>query len=106
MVREGVFAMINGDPGKCVVLRLQSERVGKLHDLTVGAVVHPSSNLADFYREMGDLFAVELRPHNRWGASNSSRPMHPTHLNVLNTVHGDPYGICTAFPGNGIQPHR
>ena len=71
LIREGGFAMINGDPGtgKSVVLRLLSERLGQLHDLTVGAIVHPSSNLADFYREMGDLFAVELRPHNRWGGS-------------------------------------
>lgn len=27
---------------------------------------YPSANLADFYRQMGDLFGVDLRPHNRW----------------------------------------
>lgn len=82
LIREGGFAMINGDPGtgKSVVLRLLSERLGQLHDLTVGAIVHPSSNLADFYREMGDLFAVELRPHNRWGGSKALRERWQSHL--------------------------
>ena len=68
-VREGGFALITGDPGtgKSVVLRLLAERLGRIREITVGAMTHPSSNLADFYREMGDLFGVELKPHNRWG---------------------------------------
>ena len=67
LIREGGFALISGDPGsgKSVVLRLLAERLQQLRDITVGAITHPSSNLADFYREMGDLFGVELKPHNR-----------------------------------------
>ena len=66
-VREGGFALITGEPGtgKNVVLRVVAERLGALRDMTVGALAHPQSNLADFYREMGDVFGVELKPHNR-----------------------------------------
>jgi hypothetical protein len=31
------------------------------------------ANLADFYREMGDLFGVVLRPHNRWAGAKVLR---------------------------------
>jgi type II secretory pathway predicted ATPase ExeA len=82
LIREGGFALITGDPGtgKSVVLRLLAERLGQLRDLTVGAIAHPSGNLADFYREMGDLFGVELRPHNRWGGFKALRERWLAHL--------------------------
>jgi general secretion pathway protein A len=72
---RGGFAMIHGDPGtgKSVALRLLAERLARLPDITVGAINHPQSNLADFYREMGDIFAVPLRPHNRWGGFKALR---------------------------------
>lgn len=82
LIREGGFALITGEPGtgKSVVLRLLADRLDELRDLTVGALVHPSGNLADFYREMGDLFGVELRPHNRWGGFKSLRERWLAHL--------------------------
>ncbi|MCP4536476.1 MAG: ATP-binding protein [Chloroflexi bacterium] len=82
LIREGGFAMITGDPGtgKSVVLRLLAERLGQLRDLTVGAISHPSSNLTDFYREMGDLFGVELSPSNRWGGFKALRVRWLAHL--------------------------
>jgi type II secretory pathway predicted ATPase ExeA len=82
LVREGGFALISGDPGtgKNVALRLLAERLSRLPDLTAGALTHPSSNLADFYREMGDLFGVELRPHNRWGGFKALRARWLAHL--------------------------
>jgi type II secretory pathway predicted ATPase ExeA len=82
LIREGGFAMISGDPGtgKSVVLRLLAERLARMRELSVGAIVHPSSNLADFYREMGDLFGVELRPHNRWGGFKVLRERWQAHL--------------------------
>ena len=50
LIGEGGFAMIHGDPGtgKSVALRLLAERLARLPDLTVGAIAHPQSNLADF----------------------------------------------------------
>jgi ABC-type transport system involved in cytochrome c biogenesis ATPase subunit len=62
------FVMITGDPGtgKSVALRLLSERLRQLPDVTVGTVEHPQSRTMDFYRELADLFAVPLAGHNRW----------------------------------------
>lgn len=48
--------------------------------MTVGAINHPQSNLADLYRELGDIFAVPLRPHNRWGGFKALRERWLAHL--------------------------
>ena len=81
-IREGGFALIHGEPGsgKSVTLRLLADRLSRLADIHVGAINHPQSNLADFYREMGDVFAVPLRPHNRWGGFKSLRTRWIAHL--------------------------
>jgi type II secretory pathway predicted ATPase ExeA len=81
-VREGGFAMVHGDPGtgKSVVMRLLAERLERLTDLTVVSINHPQSNLADFYREMGDIFGIELKPHNRWGGFKTLRDRWFGHL--------------------------
>lgn len=81
-VREGGFALITGEPGtgKSVVLRVLAERLGALRDVSVGALAHPQSNLADFYREMGDVFGVELKPHNRWVGFKALRERWVAHL--------------------------
>jgi len=82
LVREGGFALISGDSGtgKSVVLRLLADRLQSQRELCVGAISHPSSNLADFYREMGDVFGVALRPHNRWGGFKALRERWSAHL--------------------------
>lgn len=82
LIREGGFALVTGDPGtgKSAVMRLLSERIAKLRDVSVGAIVHPSCNLADFYREMGDLFGVVLKPHNRWNGFKMLRERWLAHL--------------------------
>jgi general secretion pathway protein A len=48
-IREGGFAMIHGDPGTgtSVALRLLTERLARLPDVTVGVINHPQANLAD-----------------------------------------------------------
>ncbi len=81
-VREGGFALITGDPGtgKSVVVRLLAERLEPLRDVTVGVLTHPQSNLADFYREMGDVFGVGLKPNNRWGGFKALRERWQAHL--------------------------
>jgi type II secretory pathway predicted ATPase ExeA len=81
-IREGGFAMIHGDPGtgKSVVLRLLAERLAQMPDITVGVMAHPQSSLADFYRELGDMFAVPLRPSNRWGGFKALREIWFAHL--------------------------
>ncbi len=81
-IREGGFAMIHGDPGtgKSVALRLLADRLARLPDVMVGVISHPQSNLADLYRELGDIFAVPLRPHNRWGGFKALRERWLAHL--------------------------
>ena len=84
LVREGGFALITGDPGtgKSVALRLLAERLSGLRDVKVGALTHPQSNLADFYREMGELFGVSLRPHNRWNGFKALRETWKAHIDT------------------------
>lgn len=81
-IGEGGFAMISGEPGsgKSVILRLLAERLTRLAEITVASLTHPQSNLADFYREMGDVFAAPLRPNNRWGGFKALRERWMAHL--------------------------
>ncbi len=82
LVREGGFALIAGDPGtgKSVVLRALAERLERQADLTVGVLSHPQSNLADFYRELGEVFGLSLRPSNRWAGFKVLRERWLAHL--------------------------
>lgn len=81
-IRDGGFAMVHGDPGtgKSIALRLLADRLGRVADLVVGAITHPQSNLADLYRELGDVFAVPLKPHNRWGGFKALRDRWLAHM--------------------------
>ena len=75
LIREGGFALISGEPGtgKSVALRLLSTRLSCIRDVHVGSITHPSAKLADFYRELGDLFGIPLKFNNRWNAFKSLR---------------------------------
>lgn len=79
---DGGFGMISGDPGvgKSVALRLLARHLGDLRDVVVGVVQHPQSNIADFYRELGDLFNVPLKPHNRWAGFRDLRARFVAHI--------------------------
>ena len=46
----------------------------------MGVLTHPQSHLADFYRELGDIFGVTLQPHNRWHGFKTLRQRWLTHL--------------------------
>ncbi len=82
LVHEGGFAMINGEPGtgKSASLRILASRLGNMRDVSVGVISLPSGRLSDFYREMGDLFGIELSPHNRWGGFKQLRERWAAHL--------------------------
>ena len=60
--------MIHGDPGsgKSVAMRLLSEHLVRIPEVTSSVINHPQSSLGALYRELGDIFAVPLQPHNRW----------------------------------------
>lgn len=82
LLDEGGFALLTGDPGtgKSVTLRLLAHRLSTQRDVSVGVLAHATSNIADFYREMGDLFGITLRPHNRWGGFKALRERWVSHL--------------------------
>jgi len=84
LAHEGGFALITGEPGtgKSVALRVLAERLERLREVAVGALSHPQSNLADFYREMGDIFGVALQPHNRWGGFRVLRERWLAHIDT------------------------
>jgi len=81
-VREGGFAMITGAPGvgKSAALRALDHRLSRMRDVLVRPIEHPQSGLSDFYRELGDLFGVNLSPHNRWGGFKAIRDKWQAHL--------------------------
>jgi general secretion pathway protein A len=81
-IQDGGFALITDDPGtgKSITLRLLSDRLRALPDVTVGTLEHPQSRTADFYRELGDLFGVTLAAHNRWGSFKALRARWGEHI--------------------------
>lgn len=81
-VGEGGFAMVSGDPGtgKSVALRILADRLGSLRDVSLGVLTRPQASVADFYRELGDLFKVALAPHNRWTGAKALRDKWQAHI--------------------------
>jgi general secretion pathway protein A len=81
---EGGFALVTGapGPGKSVTLRILSERLSAQRDVKVGVISRPQAGLADFYREMGELFGVVLHPHNRWGGAKLLRERWQSHIDA------------------------
>jgi general secretion pathway protein A len=79
---EGGFALVTGAPGggKSAALRILSASLGTQRDVTVGVISRPQANIADFYREMGELFGVELRPHNRYAGARILRQRWQAHI--------------------------
>jgi len=84
LAREGGFALVAGEPGvgKSVALRLLVERLAALRDVKVALLSRPQSGVADFYRELGDLFGVPLAPHNRWAGAKALREKWQVHIDA------------------------
>ena len=84
LAREGGFALVTGSPGigKSVALRLLVERLSALHEIKIGVMVRPHSGVSDFYRELGDLFGVQLSPHNRWAGAKVLRERWQAHIDA------------------------
>ena len=82
MVMDGGFALISGEPGlgKSKNLQILAHRLERLDEVTVGVMERPQSNLGDFYREMGDLFGVNLTPSNRYGGFKALRTRWRDHI--------------------------
>jgi type II secretory pathway predicted ATPase ExeA len=81
MAAQGGFALITGDPGlgKSKTLQQVAHKLERVPDLTVGVMQRPQSKLADFYRELGELYNVSLSPSNRYGGFKALRHRWKTH---------------------------
>lgn len=84
LAREGGFALITGAPGigKSSALRLLVERLGAVREIKIGVMARPHSSVSDFYRELGDLFGVQLSPHNRWAGAKLLRERWQAHIDA------------------------
>jgi len=82
LVMEGGFALITGEPGlgKSKCLQLLAHQLEQIADVVVGVMQRPQSSLADFYREMGGLFGVNLSPSNRYGGFKALRQRWHDHI--------------------------
>jgi general secretion pathway protein A len=81
-VRDGGFALLTGESGtgKSITMRLLARHLRTLPEIVVGAMNRPQSRLTDFYRELGDIFGVSLRVHNRWTSFSTLRERWEAHL--------------------------
>ena len=81
---DGGFALVTGPAGagKSATLRLLVERLAALRDVQVGVLSRPQAGMADFYRELGDLFGVELHPHNRHAGAKVLRERWQGHIDA------------------------
>ena len=82
IVLDGGFAMITGEPGlgKSKALHLLATNLRQTGDIVVGVMERPQSSLRDFYRELGDLFGVNLSVSNRYGGFKELRAKWKAHM--------------------------
>jgi general secretion pathway protein A len=79
---HGGFGLICGEPGlgKSKCLQILQGRLETIEDVVVGVMERPQSSVADFYREMGAIFGVNLSPANRYGGFVALRQRWHDHI--------------------------
>lgn len=82
LVMDGGFALITGEPGsgKSAALRMTAARLSGIRDVVVCEFSRPQSSIADFYREMGTLFDIDIRSSNRFGGHKALRGKWRSHI--------------------------
>lgn len=82
LIMDGGIAAVTGDPGlgKSVAMRILDERFKGLKEITVASLERPQSGLADFYREIGERFGVDMRISNRWGGYKALKERWRQHI--------------------------
>ena len=83
LIMDGGFALITGDNGlgKSVAFRLLNERFNQVGDVMSVEFTRYQSGLADFYREMGGLFGIDLKLSNKYGGFQKLREKWKDHMN-------------------------
>jgi len=81
-VIDGGFAMVCAEPGlgKSKILQFLANRLSLMSEVVVGVMERPQSSLGDFYRELGELFGVNLSPANRYGGFKALRQRWQNHI--------------------------
>lgn len=82
LLRTGGFALIAGETGlgKSKILQMLADWLDEHEGLAVGIMQRPQSTTTDFYRELGELFDVNLTPANRYGSFKALRVRFHQHI--------------------------
>jgi type II secretory pathway predicted ATPase ExeA len=82
LLMDGGFALLTGENGvgKSKVLQLLAHHLDGIGDVVVGVMERPQSTLSDWYRELGDIFGVDLKPANRYGGFKALRSRWRSHI--------------------------
>ena len=84
LIMDGGFAMITGQSGlgKSVTLRALTDRISKIKEVQIQELSRPQSGLNDFYRELGQLFGLDVRTSNRYRGHISLREKWQNHIDA------------------------
>ena len=82
LIRSGGFGLIHGEvgQGKSKLLQWIAYQLEDSSDAVVRVMERPKSGLSDFYRELGELFDVNLSPANRYGGFKALRERWRDHI--------------------------
>lgn len=82
LVMDGGYGMLTGAHGlgKSAGLRILEQRLSGLREVQVGVLQRPQSSLADFYRELGHMYGIDLVVSNRWGCFRELRRRWQSHI--------------------------
>jgi general secretion pathway protein A len=82
LLEEGGFAVVLGDPGmgKSACLRMLEQHLQRSSNALVAVIEQASASVSSFYRELGELFGVQLTPRNRWGGFKALRACWLEHM--------------------------
>jgi len=83
LTEDGGFALLTGDPGlgKSALLRsLVDDLNSQTNYLTIAEINRPQSSVSDFYRELGEIFGIELKLFNKFHGFKSLREKWGEHL--------------------------
>lgn len=81
-LEEGGFVLLLGEPGvgKSVTLRILASTLSVIREVNVAVLTRPQASVFDFYRELGSLFSADIKPSNRWRATQELRAQFVKHI--------------------------
>jgi general secretion pathway protein A len=84
LVIDGGYGLITGNPGtgKSGILRILDHRLSQIPDIHVGLISRPQSGIADFYRELSEIFCVDFKSSNQWGGYKGLRKKWAEHIDT------------------------